>query len=215
MKCIFEINARVSLKESAELKHQKIIASLMDVSLPWGLDKQSEVPFPGFKDNSVALVQLKKNFNNGIKMDLMYRYRNMLDDHHSSDDRAYVEFNSNKIDYKNLIEVILPKYIDIFNPYFVGIYNESLIYKDFEASRNKNYRKTVIRFYPVLYYDEKFCTEVLKMGVKDIFKRVRGDVFKVDFHNNGIIIIAGIAPFSVEESDEFDKKMRILLAYKG
>jgi len=132
---------------------------------------------------------------------------------HLNDDRVYIEFDSKKVDYTYLVKKIFPEYILHFCPYSSEIYCESLIFKDFEKSRNKNKRKSIDRVYPVCFYDEKFCKDVFNKSPKKIVSLLNGEVFNVELFGNGIKIIAGLTPFSISESEEFDKKVRSILSY--
>lgn len=203
------------MAESAELKHERFVGFLKQIGTPWGIQENVDVGTPQFGEEFTGTVNITKFLTNGVKMIIFYRYRNRLDDHHSSDDRIFIEFNSKKIDYEFLINIVFPHYVIAFGAYSANIFNEMLIYKDFERSRNKNGRKSIVRIYPVVFYDSQFCKEVFRMNVKEILKKLSGQVYKALLHNNGIIIVADIKPLSVEESDEFDRKIRTILKYNA
>jgi hypothetical protein len=123
MKTIFEVNSRTTLKESAEEKHIKTVNLLNSLPHPWGISKDIDIPFPGFGKEFIASATLSKFLGNGIKMSVFYRYRNRLEDDDSCDDRMFIEFNSNKIDYSDLVTTIFRKFVIGFNAYTADIFN--------------------------------------------------------------------------------------------
>jgi hypothetical protein len=132
MKHIFELSSRPDLNETPESKHNSLINFIGTLSDPWKLNNNN-ISFPGFGDHFVAIVNLDKFLGKGIKCSVFYRYRNMLEDNASDDDRIYIEFNSNKIDYKYLVDIVFPGMVDVFNAYRGGIYHEELMFVDFEC----------------------------------------------------------------------------------
>jgi hypothetical protein len=135
----------------------------------------------------------------------------MLKDNSSDDDHMQVEFNPLKVDFKELVNHIFKRYIDFFGAYTASIFNEELIYVDFEKSRNKNLRETIYRFYPVSFLDEELCMRALKLTPKQVSQRLGGHVESVELFGNGVIIIGSSKPLTAQESDEIDSEIRKLL----
>jgi hypothetical protein len=213
MKCIFEVSSRTTLAESAEVKHEKLIRFLKTIESPWGIPKDIDIPFPGFGKEATAILTLNKYLASGVKMTLFYSYRNRLEDDSFYDDRIYVEFNSKKIDYTELISVVFPQFIKGFCAYTAVIFDQLLIYKDFEDKRFGNNRKIISRVYPVSFYDETLCKLFFKRSPKKIADLLQGHVYKSEVFNDGILIIADTKPFSIVEAIDFEKKMKVLLGY--
>jgi len=213
MKFIFEISSRAKLDISAEIKHEKLINFLKSVDAPWGIDKNLSIPFPGFGMEFTATVVLNKFIGNSIKMSIFYRYRNNLTDDTLSDDRIYIEFNPKKVDYNYLLTNIFPLFIEHFDAYFADIFDFPLIYKDYEEKRFGNRRHVINRVYPVSFYDEKLCNSFFKRKPKEIVRLLEGHVHSAKVFNNGVLIIEDTRPLSMDESENFEKKIKLLLKY--
>nr|WP_259069336.1 hypothetical protein [Mucilaginibacter sp. X4EP1]MCS3814669.1 hypothetical protein [Mucilaginibacter sp. X4EP1] len=201
------------MAESAELKHAKLVDFLKTLPFPWGLPKDFDISFPGFGEEFTATSNLNKFIGNGIKMSVFYRYRNMLEDDQSCDDRIYIEFNSKKIDYSNLVTIIFPQFVKNFGAYTSDIYDRLLIFKNHEEKRFENRRRVINRVYPISFYDEILCQTFFKLSPKKITDLLKGHVYKAEVFNDGIIIIADTKPFSIDESIDFENKMKLILKY--
>lgn len=211
MKCILEINSRVQLNESAESKHNRVIGELKKINSPWGVYTNDEIPFPGFKKEIFANVNLNKYMGNGIKCSIYYRYRNTLADDNMSDDRIYLEFNAKKNDYEDLATNILPKYIKLFDAYRAAIYSEELMFYDFERSRNVNFRNSIFRFYPVFFFDQTLSLRSLGISSEKVFNKLRDKVVSTRLLNNGILINSSKNLLSVDDANDFDMKVSSIL----
>lgn len=209
MKYIFELSSRTDVNTSVEKKHKKLIGGLKLVKSPWGIG-EGIYPAPTFNDAIVAMFSFNKLLGKGINGDAMYRYRSLLTDDSMDDDKIYIEFNPSKIDYNTLLSDVFKKYIDFFEPYVAQIFDEEIIYEDFERTQNKNLRKDFIRFYPVSYYDAKYCREALGVSLLELKTLLIGQVDKVELYKDGIIIIASSDLLSIEEADRIDAKLKSL-----
>lgn len=203
MKYIFELNSRTSKNESAEAKYEMLIESLKEVDFPWGITS-ANAPFPGFGKESVATIVLDSYMAKGIKCTVFLRYRNLLEGNSLSDDRIYIEFNPKKQDYQQLANEIFPKYVKIFNAYRGVIYDKELMFVDFDRSRNKNLRNTIIRFYHICYYDRELCIRALKMTPEKIVGNLK-NLESVQIYNDGLFINNNSHFFTTAEADLFNQ----------
>jgi hypothetical protein len=213
MQCIFEINSRPKLSQPAEQKHDILIKLLKEIKEPWGISVDMEIPFPGFKGEFTATSTLTKFVGKGIKISAFYRFRNRLENDHSNDDRIYIEFNAKNVDYKYLVTHVFPQLIKGFNAYTAGVLDRQLIFKDYEEKRFGNRRKIINRVYPVSFYDDEVCVSFFKKSPKKIAELLKGNIYKAEVFNNGIMIIADTIPYSMEKSIEFEFKMKSLIKY--
>jgi hypothetical protein len=211
MRHILEMNSRTSSSMSAESKHTGFISCLKEIGPPWGLDKDVDIPFPGFKDELTAIVHLNKLLQNGIKATIFYRYRNMLDDDSSHDDRFYVEFSTRKNDYHYLVNEVVKQYIDCFNPYSLFVYNEKVIYEDFEKTRSKNFREYIARFTPVFYIDSDLSYRALGLTLREFEQKLIRHVEKMTMIHNGALVIFKSSPLDLESSNEVNEYISELL----
>jgi hypothetical protein len=213
MKCIFEVNSRPKLSESAESKHDKLIKLLKEIGQPWGLPPDIEVPFPGFKGEFTATSSLSKFLGNGIKMTVFYRFRNKLQDEQTNDDRIYIEFNTKKVDYEHLVTKVFAEVIKGFNAYTADVFDQQLIFKDHAEKRFANRRKVINRVYPVSFYDAELCKVFFKRYPKELVESLDGQFYKAEVFNDGLLIIADTVPYSMEASIEFENQIRKILKY--
>jgi hypothetical protein len=205
--------SRPQLPEPVDQKHDKLISLLKNLDKPWGLAPDLDIPFPGFGKEFTASVNLSKLFAPGIKMDVFYRYRNKLEDHHSNDDRIYIEFESKKIDYEFLVLFVFPQIIKCFEAYTADIYDRQLMFKDFEEKRFANRRKFINRVYPVSFYDNEICDTFFKRSPREIINLLEGEIYKAEIFNGGILVVGDIKPYTVEQSIEFENKIKAILQY--
>jgi hypothetical protein len=209
MKYIFELASRA--KEDVEVKHQKLVECFRKNGKPWGIDPDVILPFPDFGKEHFASMVLDKYFGKGIQCSVYYRYRNMLSDHHSSDDRIYFEFNAKKQDYESLITVFVQEFIYYFEVYRGELFPEDLIYVDFDKSRNINLRERTYRFYPVMFLDRELCKRALLKTPEEIVAKLDKNIEKAELYNGGVLITASSRILNVSECNEVNERIGKLL----
>jgi len=205
---IFEIHAETFDGSVAESKYRSFIKSLTLLGGNWGLAPDSVIPPLDFKKESVAFINWNKLFKKIVRYSLFFRYRNMLYDHHACDDRVYVEFNTPKVDYEELIYSVFEFYVKEFDGYFASIFPEELIYEDFDLTRNKNVRKYVHRFCPVMFVSNKLCQKAFGVSVEQLAKVLSGHVEKVWYFNDGIGYIHSAKVLTPEACNTFDQAIK-------
>lgn len=210
MKYRFELSSRTNVNSSLEQKHEKIIKALKQIVSPWGIN-DGIYPVPEFGEAMIAVFKLDKILGKGIKGNIIYRFRRLIEDHSLDDDVMNIEFNPKKIDYDFLITEVFKKYIEFFEPYAAQIFNEEVIYQDFELSQNMNLRIDFIRFYPVSYFDAKYCKDSLGVTVLELKYLLMGKVEKVELYNDGIIILGSSKLLDTEQTNKIDIQIKALL----
>ncbi|WP_121356802.1 hypothetical protein [Flavisolibacter nicotianae] len=210
MRYRFDLSSRTSINISVEQKHEKIINGLKVIPKPWGVE-DGFYPVPDFADGIIAIFPLDNILGEGITGNIIYRYRRRLEDSSMDDDIINIEFNPKKVDYGHLLNETFKKYIDFFDPYAAQIFDEEIIYQDFERVQNKNLRKELIRLYPVNYYDTQYCNDALGMSPIQIKELIAGSVEKAELYRNGIIIIVSSKLLYVEQADKIDMELKSLL----
>lgn len=207
------MNSRAKMEESPEQKHKFIIDCLKNVKSPWGLKKDADIPFPGFGDDFTAIVNLNDQLQNNIKGTIFYRYRNRLEDDSSCDDRMHFEFSTKKVDYSDLTVFGFKHYISCFKPYYAAIFNEKIIFEDFEKTRFKNFRKDIVRFCPIFFLDEQLSFKALGLSLVEVKYRLEKIVEKVELFNNGLIAIYSSKPLDLKESNDANKSIENALIH--
>jgi hypothetical protein len=211
MKYLFKVASRTKEDCFIEKKHKKVINGLKEIAPPWGIAKETLCLLPDFKDDILIVIPLKRILGNGIKGDLIYRYRRLIEDDSSDDDHLYIEFNPLKVDYNVLVNEVFKKYIEYFDAYSASIFNEELIFIDFEKTRDKNFRNDIVRFYPVSFLDSELCARALNLTPMEIYQKLDNHIEKVELFMNGVIIVGSSKVLTAQESEELDLKIRKLL----
>lgn len=208
MKFIFELTSKVQEPISHIEKHKEVIEGLQLISTPWGID-EGEYPAPEFGIGITATFSLNKILKNGIRGDVIYGYRKKMII--QSEDKIFIEFNPKKIDYVCLIKDVLKNYIDFFSPYEASIYNQDVIYYDFE-NRNNTDLSTFFRFHPVFFWDDECCFRNLKISLGEFKARISRTVESAEFFKNGIIVIVDSKLSTLAESNEINQSRKTLFS---
>lgn len=209
MKYVFEMSSQVNLLMPVEQKHQKVIEGLKTIKSPWGIP-EGLYPMPEFGSWLTAFFRVNKIFGNGIKGDFMYSYRRSIKKF--DDDRAFFKFNVKKTDYQELVEKIFKKYIDFFDADEAKIYDEPISHYDYDRFHADINKLNSFRFYPVGFWSERVCMEVLGISLLDLKNKISDYAAHVEFYNNGIIILASYKPLNLEEANAFDFKLKSIVA---
>jgi hypothetical protein len=207
MKLIFELVAKPEELVSAESKHNSVIEGLKKISKPWGID-DNEYPFPGFGTDITSVFRLSKYLGSGIKGDIIYSYRR--NPAPENDDRISIKFNSEKINYKELIDTVFKKYINCFTPYEASIFNVEIVYYFFE-NRDKYDLSRYFRFSPVFFWNSEYCNNKLGISLTELKNKLVQHVELVELYKDGIFVIASSKQLTLNESNELDSRLKGLL----
>ena len=142
-----------------------------------------------------------------------YKTDKSNDDDNFYDDRIFIEFNEKNVDFEDLITNIFPLFIKNFDAYTANILDQTLIFKDFEERRFGNRRKVISRIYTISFYDYLLCKSFFKRPPEKIVKLLNNHIYKAEPFNNGVLIRAGVTPFNMEKSIEFENSIKSILKY--
>jgi hypothetical protein len=207
MKFIFELVSKSDELIPAETKHNKVIEGLKKIPKPWGIDN-IEYLLPEFGKDISSIFRLNKYLQNGIKGDVIYSYRRSPLP--KNDDRIYIDFNPQKINYKELIETVFKRYINFFTPYEASIFNLETVYYFFE-NRDKYDLSKYFRFSPVFFWNSEYCIDKLNISLKELNNKLNQDVEFVELYKDGIFVIASSKLLTLNESNELDTRLKGLL----
>ncbi|KAA9338329.1 hypothetical protein F0P96_05705 [Hymenobacter busanensis] len=206
----YQLWLRSKPEASVEEKHKSLITALQSLEEPWRLHG-ADFPTPEFGSDLYASFSFHKCLSKGIRGHVFYRYRNMLADTSGHDDYLYFEFNARKIDFRYIVDSVLPALIRSFNAYYGYLAIEELIYVDFNKSRHRDYRKELVRFYPVFFMSDELCTKALGFTARSVKAKLENTPTKTELLNDGILLISSYSPLTVAESARVDTALNSLL----
>ncbi len=202
---------KVNLKESMEERHLTVMEGLSKLEAPLGL-KDSEIPeIPNFGTELVAVYFGKNNKTKGVRIIGRYDWR--VGGLNNWDDLFY-EFKTTYklIDYKKMINIDLPKVIEIYEPHSGDCYIPHTI--DY-IRENGGYEKTKNSFFvlqPIMYFSGEMCEELIKLSRDKIIKRLEGKVQKVVPLLDGVyIIFSDKSELPYEEFKEINDTFKLIL----
>lgn len=211
-KYILCVDSRIEEGVSTETKHQLTMDFLHQIPGDWGIDKGFEYPVPKFGNDITAFFRLTKKLGKEIKGDIMYGYRRLIRDHHSCDDRIWIEFKAQKVSFNELITSILKKYIIGFRAYKLCLYPQDLIYVDKgipQAVNNKiNYRKCIDFFYPFHYMDSNLIMNLFGFGKIELLKRLQAANIDAEEVNDGVFFKLTDSIIGVEQALDFNRAVQ-------
>lgn len=201
---------RVNPDEPMEKMHKRVMEGLSKIDAPLGL-KDSEIPaIPDFGTGLLAVYFGKNSKTKGVRIvgSYSWRQKNSID----WDSLVYKFKSTYKlINYEEIININLPKVIEIYEPYevqayfqYVGAYEEGTTPETriYGESRNPAYNKlksmgitpnklgeNLFVLQPVMYFNGEMCKEVLKLSRDEIIRRLEGKVKKVSPILDGVYII--------------------------
>lgn len=187
--------------QSIEAKQSQFIERLTDLPPPWGPSSQCTAPDPG-RDLS-AIINWARLFGtgNGIGGNILYQFRRKFEDKATYDDKIMLSFNPRAIDFRDLIDVALPRYIEAFDGYFAEVTNQDFLYIDFDAMRGIDRRHDFYRVQPISFMRVDFCDRVLKLTPRQIVERLSGKVAVARELLDGVMIVLTYDILPTEEMD--------------
>lgn len=217
IKYILGINSRVDDSISMEMKHQRVVNFLKQIHGEWGLDSTSEYLEPKFGSDITAHFSLTKKLGKGIKGNIWYRYRRLITDDHSCDDRLWIDFNAKEVSFQDLINSVSIQYIKGFNAYLLWLFPESLIY---DSSYNNipqslksriNYRKCLDFFYPFHFMDSILIKNVFGCTSDELFEKLQAAKVLSEKLEGGVYFRAADEIVSLESALSFNNTMQQVL----
>lgn len=177
---------KVNIDELMEKRHLKVMKELSKLEAPLGL-KDSEIPeTPDFGTGLLAVYFAKNSKTKGVKIRGSYSWRGT-----ENWDELFYEFKSTYklINYKKIINIDLPKIIEIYEPYNGDCYTSYTIDYVEENGGYEKMKKKLFILQPVMYFSGEMCKEVIKLNRDEIIKRLEGKVLKIFPLLDGVYII--------------------------
>jgi hypothetical protein len=206
------IHASVDESISAESRHAKFFDQIRDLPPPWTSGDRPPPRFPKLEFHAADVIGVKKFWSvPGIKIaELSYVTRRKLTDDGYCDDGLVIDFNPIQLDYRLLIDTVLPRFIEAFDAYRAECYDEAFIEAAYEerkveggtlyTPRVKEYvnpRYQVRQAWPICYFGERLCRRAFDLTPSEILTRVKPVVETARLLHDGVYIVGSseVLPF--------------------
>lgn len=213
-----ELRHRAQSNESFEEKHKTFMEAISELGRPWCLAGLGSLPDIG--SELLVTVSLDKVLGAGIKGRLTYMYRNekYLEDNAQYDDSLFIEFNSGKIIFEDVVKV-LPVYISSFGCYRATVHHWGVTRSDWpkvveecnSTGKDVNGRDGVYRINAINYFDRELCKRAFNLSPEDIVMRLTGKVESVSVLSDGVFLVFSSQPLKREEHEKIDSEIKTLL----
>ena len=137
----------------------------------------------------------------GIGGQIRYMFRHKFRDEAFHDDKIMLSFNPHKIDYRGLIDVAMPRYVQAFDGYYAEMTDQTFLYLDFDNPGNLDPRHNLFRVPPVSYMRSDFCTRALGLTPSLIVERMQAHVAVAREMLDGVILVLTYDALPTEEMD--------------
>ena len=214
-----EFRHRPCASESIEERHMSFLKGIGDLGVPWNLNGALEVPSIG--SELVASVSLDKLLPPGVKGRISYALRDQkyLKDDAQFDDTLFIEFQSSKVNYSDLLRVIFPKYIKAFSSYRSALHDWNVTRSDWplvlagcEATKKDiNGRDGVFRINAANYFDRELCLRAFGKSPSQLVDLLKGDVEEVREFEGGVLIVISYTPLSTIEFISVSDRLKKLI----
>jgi len=217
-----ELRYRAIVSESIECCHNRFMAGLEKIPVPWGLKEADvQIQLPDIGDDLLSVCDLSSALGNGIKGHSVYvlRSADYLQDKAQYDDNVAIKFDPKKINFNYLVEEIFPLYIKAFLPYRATIQSSDIANADWPEIADKcnstekdvNGRDGVYRINAVNYYDRELCQRAFDLSPEQIIERLDGKVESVSLLLDGVMLIYSSKLLERDELEKIDAEVKALL----
>lgn len=183
----FQMRIRSIPATSVAVKQSSFLSAIGGLNSDWGIESPNALA-PEFGAELSAFFPLGKQLGKGITGSINYRFRGGLSDICDCDDVIDLEFNSNRSDVDYVLDAVLPKYSEAFDAYYGFVGNEEYIYTDFEATRNRNTRKCIIRVFQANYFSRAYICRITNGQSDHWLSDLRGSGWQISSLKNGILV---------------------------
>lgn len=202
MKFDFDIRAIAFEEQSIDAKHDLFLGRLSGLEAPWGIETLCPAPDPG--SDLSAMISWAKMFGGGKGLGgyISYKYRHKFSDEAFHDDKIMLSFNPAKIDYRGLIDVAMPRYVEAFDGYYAEIFDRKFIQLDWgNFPKGFDSRHHLYRLPPVCFMRRDFCARALNLTPAQIVERLTGKVAVAREMLDGVVIVLTYEILPINEMD--------------
>ena len=211
MKYNLVLRSRPSAQEPIPARHDQIMSELAKLPSPWGLVSN---PWPRAEEPGgeyIRAIVLKNSFGRSINFAATYRNRAALKDEAISDDVLDFEFNVKKVDYPQLLESALPRYIEITRAYRADIMPYEYRLQEAAQMRLIEQRRNVYNISPVNYFDSEISRRAFGLSPQQLLQRLEGKIAEGRMLGDGAYIVATREIVDADQARQIDAQLKPLI----
>jgi hypothetical protein len=218
MKYEVEVRSRPKKADPISEKHARFFAELSSIDSPWGI-RGADIPTPpkdrGFEEDTY--LTFSKLLGKGISGREYFNSRAYLEDEAMNDDFFDMSFNPEKVDYRHLVQEVLPKLISAFDGYFAKLGDARFVTIDFDAEEEagaSDCRFDIYRIYPISFFDRILCKRAFHLNPEQIVSRLARHVENVTLLGDGVYIVGSSEPLQLDDANKLCWTMKKLVSDK-
>jgi hypothetical protein len=211
MKYYLLLRSRPRPDEPVPAAHDRVMSELSTLPSPWGLVSK---PWPKAKEPGGEFVEpvlLRGAFGKTIVLMATYCNRRVLKDEGSADDVFAFDFNAKKVDYPQLLDSALPRYIEITRAYRAQLMPYDYLLQEASNMRPIDQRFGVYGICPVNYFDSELSRRAFGLSPQQLLERLQGKVAHERMLGDGAYIIATREIVDAEQARQLDGQVKPLL----
>lgn len=196
MKYYLMLRSRPRAQDPIPEYHDRILSQLAELPPPWGVTRK---PWPKAAEpgnNWSRTVTLRNCFGKTIVMEASYFHRAGLRDeaeirdYGSADDYFKFEFNAHKVDYGLLLEVALPRFIEVMRAYRAQLMPDDYVLHEAGNMGQLEFRQGVYNIAPANFFDRELCQRAFRLSPEQLLERLAGKIPEGRILSDGAYIIA-------------------------
>ncbi len=200
-KFVVNIRHRPKLEESISdrfLSFKKVLAELPP---PWGLAEGADLLLPPLGSALSSRAKLRGKIGRTLSGEVKFQFRapSNLSDRAADDDALMVEFESSRVDWRDLVDVGVPGYLNAIGAYSGRIDRWEELPRKFDVwskacrttGRDFDGRDGPLQFGPITYMDLELCRRACNgLTPPEVVEMLQGRVPNVGLLAGGVFIVA-------------------------
>jgi hypothetical protein len=196
MKYYLMLRSRPRAHDSIPEYHDWILSQLSELPPPWSVTRK---PWPKAADpgnNYSRTVTLRNFFGKTIVMTTSYFHRAAVRDqaafrdYGSADDYFTFEFNVHKVDYALLLDLALPRFIEVTHAYRAQLMPHDYVLHEAGNIGQLDFRSAVYNIAPVNFFDRELCERAFRLSPEQLLDQFVGKIAEGRILKDGAYIIA-------------------------
>jgi hypothetical protein len=219
---VLNIRHRPQLGESISEKFEGLKHVLAKLPQPWGTGAGIAIDLPPVGTALSARIKLRGKLGRKIsgELKLQLRVAGNLSDRAADDDALLLEFDEKDVDWKSLVDVAIPGYLDALDGYSLRLDRWEELPKKFEvwsracrdSGKDLDGRDGPIQFGGVTYMDRVLCGRMANgLTPESVVEALHGAVEDVRILRGGVLIVAVDCFPDQARVVELDHEIRSLL----
>lgn len=201
-------------QEPVTTKHAEVSMLLQRVAGSWGVVGD----LPPVKEPATLPkcdVKLKGCFPRGVTGRISYQNRKYLADEGRFDDYLCLDFDPNRVDFSELLEVSFLALAGAFGAYRGHVGDQEFVQRDFDRAHALDNRDAVYRFHLANYFDSQLVTRAFGTTVSELTPMLEGVVHRVRVLGAGVMVATRPLAVHLEEAEADNGRVWAALARHG